>query len=391
MGEIFSPFLLAKVYFCNYILYNISVVSDYKEGMVQMKIDWSKVEPCGKTTLGNDKKIYLEHLPHSAKGVQWKKTIGMNIYALYDNKEYTIKIKGITEERVLIIDLVGDDYNEIGFEIANNNIKKCKIGRLIRNIYVNKTIPNRQLIIDSIGEEEAKKHTCSQGVRIPIVCPNCGLVTNLAIHNITSNGFTCKYCTSGISYPERLMRETLNELKIDYKMQYKIEGYSFRYDFYLKDFNAILETHGCQHYVEVGEKGIHGQISRDKDNDVAKEQAALEYGIKKCNYHQIDCRKSELEWCRLHFIEALKQYSDIDKLTEEQWSEIGVRAERKYSSLVEVCNTYNKTKDNFTTVVNFHKEYFPELTRKEVNDMLCKGSDLGICDYKRQYIRTNKN
>ena len=186
------------------------------------------------------------------------------------------------------------------------------------------------------------------------------------------------------------MRETLNELKIDYKMQYKIEGYSFRYDFYLKDFNAILETHGCQHYVEVGEKGIHGQISRDKDNDIAKEQAALENEIKKDNYHQIDCRKSELEWCKLHFIEALKQYSCIDKLTEEQWSEIGIRAERKYSSLVEVCNTYNETKDSFTTVVNFHKEYFPELTRKEVNDMLCKGSDLGICDYKRQYNRRNR-
>ena len=92
----------------------------------------------------------------------------------------------------------------------------------------------------------------------------------------------------------------------------------------------------------------------------------------------------------MHFIQALKQYSDIDKLTEEQWNDIGVRAERKYSSLVDVCNTYNKMKDKFTTVVNFQKDYFPELTRKEVNDMLIKGSDLGICDYKRQYNRRNK-
>mgnify|MGYP003288786035 CR=1 FL=1 len=355
-----------------------------------MKIDWDKIEPCGKTTLGNDKKIYLDHLPHSAKGVQWKLTVGMELYVLYDNKEYTIKVKECRDNRKLVIDLIGDDYNEIDFIISDNNLYKCKIGRLIRNIYVNKTIPNRQLIIDSIGEEEAKKHTCSQGVRIPIKCPNCGLTTYLAIHNITGSGFTCKYCTSGISYPERLMRETLKELKIEYKMQYKIKDYNFRYDFYLKKHNAILETHGIQHYVEVGEKGIHGQISKDKENDAEKERVALENGIAKNNYHQIDCRKSELEWCKQHFIKALKQYSNIEGLTDEQWNNIGARAERKYSSLVDVCNTYNKTKDSFTTVINFQKDYFPELRRKEVNDMLVKGSDLGICDYKRQYKRKNK-
>ena len=356
-----------------------------------MKIDWGKIEPCGKTTLGNDKKIYLEHLPHSTKGVQWKKAVGMNVYALYDNKEYTITIKEYMGNRKLIIDLVGNEYNEIDFIISDNNLYKCKIGKLIRNIYVNKTIPNRNIIIDSIGENEAKKYTAGQGVRIDIKCPHCKLtIKNTSINSVTYNLYTCPYCTSGISYPERLMRETLKELKLEYKMQYKIKGYNFRYDFYLPKYNTILETHGCQHYVEVGERGIHGQISNDKDNDAAKEQAALEYGIEKDNYHQIDCRKSELEWCKLHFIQALKQYSDIDKLTEEQWNDIGVRAERKYSSLVDVCNTYNKMKDKFTTVVNFQKDYFPELTRKEVNDMLIKGSDLGICDYKRQYNRRNK-
>ena len=58
-----------------------------------MKIDWGKIEPCGKTTLGNDKKIYLEHLPKGGKQIKWSDCIGMEIYSLYDNMEYTIKIK----------------------------------------------------------------------------------------------------------------------------------------------------------------------------------------------------------------------------------------------------------------------------------------------------------
>ena len=356
-----------------------------------MKIDWNKIEPCGKTTLGNDKKIYLDHLPKGGKQIKWSSCIGMEIYALYDDIEYIIKIKNRLKNGSFIIDLVGDDYNEIDFEIARNNLYRCKIGRLIRNIYVNKTIPNRQLIIDSIGENEAKKYTCSQGVKIPIKCPNCGLVTEVAIHNIVHHDFTCGYCTTGITYSERLMREVLNKLNIEYKMQYMIKGYNYRYDFYLPEFNAILETHGEQHYVEVGESGMFGKPSNDKENDKNKMDAAVANGIEPHNYHQIDCRESNLKWCKPYITEALKQYSNIEELNEDEWNEIATKAERKYSSLVEVCKTYEEHKVTFISVKDFHEMYFPELKRREVNGYLIKGAELGICTYiKAPYNRKNK-
>ena len=348
-----------------------------------MKIDWEKIEPCGKTTLGNDKKIYLEHLPKGGKQIKWSDCIGMEIYSLYDNMEYTIKIKDRLEDGTFIIDLVGDNYNEIGFAIARNNLYRCKIGRLIRNIYVNKTIPNRQLIIDSIGEEEAKKYTYSQGVKIPIKCPNCGLVTKVAIHNVVHHDFTCGYCTTGISYSERLMREVLNKLNIEYKMQYIIKGYSYRYDFYLPKFNAIIETHGEQHYVCDGERGMFGRPSNDKENDKNKMDTAVANGIKSCDYHQVDCRESNITWCRPYIIEALKHYSDIEKFDEDEWNDIAAKAERKYSSLVEVCKTYDENKETFTTVKDFQEKFFPELKRREVNGYLVKGEELGICTYRK--------
>ena len=134
-----------------------------------MKINWDEIEPIGKTSLGNDKKIYAELLPQTSKGIKWTKAVGECFYVLYDNIEYIVKIKNYLGNRRFIIDLVGEDYNEIEFEINGNNLKNAKIGKLIRNIYVNKKIHNRQLIIDSIGEDNAKTYTCSQNIKIPII------------------------------------------------------------------------------------------------------------------------------------------------------------------------------------------------------------------------------
>lgn len=345
-----------------------------------MYINWDKIESVGKTTLGNDKKIYVEHLQKSSKGIKWTKSVGECIYVLYDNIEYTVKIKDYLSNRKFVIDLVGDDYNEIGFEISGSNLCKAKIGKLIRNIYVNKTVPNRQLIIDSIGENEAKNYTCSQNVKIPIKCPHCGILTDATIHHIVHDSFFCPHCTQGASYPERLMREVLKELKLEYKAQYIIKGYSYRYDFYIPKFNMILETHGEQHYVNMGERGIHGIPSKDKENDVEKERIALESGI--TYYYQIDCRKSELEWCKKYFIKVLSNHIDINVITESMWKEIGLRAEKRHTALGEVCKKYNEIGHKYKTVVDFWKNNFPELTRKEVNDYLIRGSKLGICTYK---------
>ena len=100
------------------------------------------------------------------------------------------------------------------------------------------------------------------------------------------------------------------------------------------------------------------------------------------NYYQIDCRKSELEWCKKHFIEALGSHVDISVITENGWKEIGLRAENKHTALGEVCKIYNEIGSKYKTVIDFWKDNFPELTRKEVNDYLIKGSKLGICNYK---------
>lgn len=345
-----------------------------------MKINWDEIESIGKTSLGNDKKIYAEHLPKTNKGIKWTKAVGQCFYVLYDNIEYIVKIKNYLGNRRFIIDLVGEDYNEIEFEINGNNLKNAKIGKLIRNIYVNKKIHNRQLIIDSIGEDNAKTYTCSQNVKIPIKCPHCSIVTDATIHHITHDSFFCPHCTSGTSYPERLMRETLKELGLEYKAQYMIKGYNYRYDFYIPSLNMILETHGEQHYLKDGEIGLYGTISHDELNDIEKQNVALAFGI--LNYYQIDCRKSELEWCKKHFIEALGSHVDISVITENGWKEIGLRAENKHTALGEVCKIYNEIGSKYKTVVDFWKDNFPELTRKEVNDYLIKGSKLGICNYK---------
>lgn len=98
--------------------------------MKRYDIDWSKIENCE-----NGNKIKLDHLPKGGKHVpknkiNWNDSVGKKVYALYDNKEYTILLKQY-DKGVLHIDIEG--FYEINYKISVNNFIKCKIRSLINN------------------------------------------------------------------------------------------------------------------------------------------------------------------------------------------------------------------------------------------------------------------
>lgn len=155
--------------------------------------------------------------------------------------------------------------------------------------------------------------------REDFVCDECGsIIHDKLVYSIVQHGLHCPYCSDGISYPEKFITETLNQLSTSFEYQ-KIFDWSNskRYDFYIPSLNCIIETHGEQHYKESFKRlgGKAKTLKEEQENDRLKEQLAKENGID--NYVIVDCRNSELEWIKNNVLSS--ELVNIFDLSEVNW------------------------------------------------------------------------
>lgn len=126
-------------------------------------------------------------------------------------------------------------------------------------------------------------------------CPKCGILKthkrkNLSITQVqnlskTSSQKMCKSCSNSEYYvlsktkkntkPERILKEILKELNIEFKQSYKYQGYYF--DFYLLELDILVEVDGNYWHgkgLEWGELNKTQKASRK--NDQKKNDLCLE-------------------------------------------------------------------------------------------------------------------
>ena len=343
-----------------------------------MKINWEEIESIGKTKRGNDKKIYLDHLPKGGKfisqnRINWKESVGREIYVFYDNEEYILKIEDYDKKKGnVIVNVVG--YNNIDFKINTANLPKCKLGSLINNVYADPNSPNRELIINSIGEEKAKTLQPYSNTKIEIVCPDCKSRQSIGVDKLTERGFRCKTCSDGLSYSERLTRNLLIYLNVEFITQKTFDEGKHYYDFYLPKYNAIIETHGIQHYEQTRRNGKRVRtLEEEQENDKLKREIALQHGIKDVNYHEVDCRVSTLEYCKNGLIKAIENYLNIE-LTDEQWEYIEIKSQSNI--LKQVVDDYNNGIEEVRILSDKYN-----LDRSTIQNYLNRGTKLGLCHY----------
>ena len=102
-------------------------------------------------------------------------------------------------------------------------------------------------MVDSFGvsEQDAKTHTPCSDDKVKVKCPHCGNTKEIIIRNLYYRERIGCICSDGISYPEKFMYSLLKQLEIKF-IHHKTFNWSQNkeYDFYLPDYNAIIETHG---------------------------------------------------------------------------------------------------------------------------------------------------
>lgn len=222
------------------------------------------------------------------------------------------------------------------------------------------------------GVEEAKLYHPTSTKKVVLKCPYCNTVKE---HPMVLNDFRrrqsigCK-CSDGVSYPEKVGRSLFPLLDNDCIYQYRPQwGEGKLYDFYLPNYDMIIELHGGQHYEPRGY-----MVNIDiKKNDTLKKTLAKENGV--THYYEIDCRNSTFNW----IVENIMSIKELD-----------------FSS-IDMVQIFKDSEKNIVKEVCDFRRINPKISVKEmcerfglsthaIQTYLKKGSELGWCDYNLKEV-----
>lgn len=178
--------------------------------------------------------------------------------------------------------------------IVENNLQRgagCAI--CSKNGFVSPTINSIHALNSNIekfltNKDDAIKYSPYSDKKVQCTCPDCGRKSLQRCGKLSYYGLGCS-CGDGFSYPEKFIFNMLNQLNIEFKTQYHFQNSLLRYDFYIQDYNVILEVNGEQHYKQ---KWDRDEIS----NDIKKKEFALSHDIQEENYIVLNCMESNLEF-----------------------------------------------------------------------------------------------
>ncbi|HAT4302323.1 TPA: hypothetical protein I9089_002430 [Clostridium perfringens] len=191
-----------------------------------------------------------------------------------------------------------------------------------------------------------------------------------SIYNYKSIGCSCR---DGKSYPEKFMRSLLEQLNVDFEIEYSPSWIdNKRYDFYIKECNCIIEVHGKQHYD--GSFKVKGgrTLEEEKQNDKHKKEVALLNGIK--YYIELDCRESNMDYIKNSIINS--ELANLFDLSNINWTSCAKFSNKNI--VKEVCDHWNNRSGD--EMVGDLAKIF-NLDRCTINRYLKKGTKLGWCEY----------
>lgn len=273
--------------------------------------------------------------------------------------------------------------NHICFQSPNNlrNGAKCPIcnGKQVVIGENDLSTTNPEIVEYLSDKMDAYCYTKHSNQKIMFKCPNCGMEREQIINDVSKRGFSCPFCSDGISYPNKFSRALLKQLPIkNLSFEYSPEWLKpFRYDNYFEYDN--------KKYVVEMDGGIgHGNIMFGKNNickdivgkqrDIIKDNLAIQNNI---TVIRIDCLKSNPEYIKKSIYNSY--LSIIFDLTNIDWNKCEEFANK--SLLLDVCNYYN-TLTNYEDkkCVSIGKVFNLSITT--IQRYLSTGTRLGMCNYK---------
>jgi len=225
-----------------------------------------------------------------------------------------------------------------------------------------------------VNINDAHKYSFGSGEYVLTKCPDCGYEKMIKISNLVNHGFGCNRCGDGVSIPEKVMINVLEQLHETFIIQLSKTTFkwceNYRYDIYINKINGVIECQGIQHYEET--KSKWDSLDDIQINDFDKEWLARSNKIK--NYLIIDCRTSEIGWIRDSIMNS--KLPELLNFTEEDIDWLRVQEAGCRNLVKTACSLWN---EGIKSTVKIGENL--NLSSSAIRSYLKKGTELGWCSY----------
>lgn len=225
-----------------------------------------------------------------------------------------------------------------------------------------------KLLYDS---NDGYRYSSGSGRRTYFVCPICGNIEIKRIATVCGQGFSCKKCADGISYPNKFARALLDQLHVQNHMCEWQPDWAkpYFYDNYFEHGGNkyILEMDGGFHYNEF--QYDQSSLEQVRLRDKIKDKMAIDHKI---NVIRVECLKSNCEYIKTNIMNSV--LSEIFDLSFINWTECDSRSQN--SLVKETCSMYKSGVHDFNVIGE--KLHISVVT---VQRYLSRGAKLNWCDY----------
>ena len=228
-----------------------------------------------------------------------------------------------------------------------------------------------------VNSDDGYNYSFGSNKKIEWKCDVCGTIIIKTPNKMSKSMCLCKNCKLSKSYGEKFFMSVLNQLCEVYDTEVYFDwSQNKRYDFYLPEYNVIVEIHGSQHSSNKdfsflgGKTYIEEIMNDDVKMNLALQNHVSEYIIINNVYSDAKDLKSNIMDSILPTILNFSS-EDID------WAECHKFA--LTSDVKLVCEYYNIYETNIDKLARiFHKS--PSTIRK----YLKQGNECGLCDYNAE-------
>ena len=317
-----------------------------------------------------DKWINLNDLPHKSGKIDWKNSVGKSVYFQYGKAHGKINIIGYKIKKskngnnMTIIKIFIPLYMESAREVYSNTLKQCKLKDLVGN----KIIDYRPDIVKYlVDKSDAYRCSCHMMTPIRTKCQICGNERNLSPDLLCRHGFTCPRCSDGISIPNKIMRNILEQLDIDFKNEVSNKDFKwiekYFYDFYFKSENGdhiLIEMDGGFHRYD------YQQIIDKNKSELADKNGFKLIRIR-CDYAEE--HQEAFEYIKNNILHSdLRNIIPIDRI---DW--IQCQNAIKNNILLYICKLWEQDKYDVSRISSILKMH-----RTSICTYLKRGANLGL-------------
>lgn len=240
---------------------------------------------------------------------------------------------------------------------------------------------NPKLASLMLNEEDKTKYMEHSNVKVDWKCSECGkIIKNKTISDIRTYGLSCFNCADGFSYPEKVMRELLKCLGVDFSYDKKFDwSMNKRYDFYIKECSTIIEMHGKQHYNGGFSTAKGSTLKEEQINDKLKIKLAKENGIR--NYIVVNSSESNISFIKKNILKT--EIVNLFNLEDIDWNYIEKQSVKSISwKVLELWKQGYEDIEDIAKKLTIHREM--------VRRYLKSWSDIGECDFNDRSLSKRK-